>query len=155
MNEPEPLSSGNSNTARNRRVERVCDEFEAHLKAGSSPQLEDYLATAPPPDRRDLLGHLLALEVSYLADRGERPLAGAYHARFAEHSDTISKVFDSFEALASSRQPTDDLARVPHHAPQAGPSVVGSTSYSCAIGPGGVIAGRFQLVNRIGEGGMG
>jgi hypothetical protein len=162
MNEPEPLS-GEISASQQHLLNRVCDEFEAQWKGGNSPRLEDYLAQAPAVDVPAFLRELLALELSYLADRGDQPRADDYCRRFAEHSDTISGVFEEIGARASSRGPTDDMSGapqgVPHAAPEnelhPGPSAERSTSYYHAIEPGVVIGGRFKLVNRIGEGGMG
>ncbi|HEV3005858.1 MAG TPA: protein kinase, partial [Pirellulales bacterium] len=139
MHEPESVSGEGSTTARDRRFDRVCDEFEAHLKAGSSPRLEEYLATVPFADQRELLGQLLPLEVSYLAERGDRPLPEAYHARFAEHADTIAAVFDKIG---------------PRAALNAG-HLATTQAFGPTIEPGAVIAGRYKVLQTLGEGGMG
>jgi hypothetical protein len=44
-----------------RRVDDICDRFEAALQAGAAPRIDDYLELVPPPMRLVLLGELLAV----------------------------------------------------------------------------------------------
>jgi hypothetical protein len=44
-----------------RRVDAVCDRFEAALRSGPVPRIELYLAMVPDPARNALLAELLAL----------------------------------------------------------------------------------------------
>ena len=45
------------------RIHSFCEEFEAQLRAGDSPRIEEYLERAAENDRRVLLRELLFLEV--------------------------------------------------------------------------------------------
>jgi hypothetical protein len=44
-----------------RRVDAVCDRFEAALQSGEAPRIDAYLGLVPNPARLVLLGELLAL----------------------------------------------------------------------------------------------
>jgi hypothetical protein len=44
-----------------RRVDAVCDRFEASLQAGAAPRIEVYLELVPATVRLVLMGELLAL----------------------------------------------------------------------------------------------
>lgn len=76
-----------------RRIDRVCDRFEAALKAGRRPHLERYLRKAPPAAQAELLRELLVLEVHYRSQSGETPQRQEYHHRFPEHTELIHAVF--------------------------------------------------------------
>jgi serine/threonine protein kinase len=55
------------------RIDRLCERFEAELKAGKPPSVEDYLGDVPEEDREDLQRELLSIERSY-ASQGKRNL---------------------------------------------------------------------------------
>jgi hypothetical protein len=44
-----------------RRVDDICDRFEAALQAGVAPRIDDYLELVPSPVRLVLMGELLAV----------------------------------------------------------------------------------------------
>jgi formylglycine-generating enzyme required for sulfatase activity len=52
-----------------RRIDAVCDAFEAELRAGRRPAIEEQLPLVPEQDREQLRGHLLRLEEYYLPAR--------------------------------------------------------------------------------------
>jgi WD40 repeat protein/predicted Ser/Thr protein kinase len=65
-----------------RRVDQVCNRFEAAWKTGTPPRLEDFLSDAPGPERAALLRELVPLEVYYRRARGEDCRPEEYQARF-------------------------------------------------------------------------
>jgi serine/threonine-protein kinase len=65
-----------------RRLEQVCDRFEAAWKAGARPRIEDHLAAVPEPERAALLRELIPLEVDYRRLAGEQPQVEEFLARF-------------------------------------------------------------------------
>jgi WD40 repeat protein len=71
--------------ARARRVDELCDAFEAAWRAGGRPRIEDYLDMAPRSDRATLLGELLAAEWEVRRAMGEQVESGEYLARFRDH----------------------------------------------------------------------
>src|SRR5689334_11599158 len=68
-------SQGNVNPAGDvlHRADQECDRFEAALKAGRRPRIEDHLAAVPEPKRAALLRDLILLEIDYCALAGEKP----------------------------------------------------------------------------------
>ena len=76
-----------------RRVDEACDRFEKAWKDGQRPPLEDYLAAVPEPDRMQLFGELLALEIELRCNDGERPTPEEYAPRFPGHDDRIRAAF--------------------------------------------------------------
>ena len=57
-----------------RRIDAVCDRFEAAWRSGTAPRLEDFLVGWEGAERAALLHELLALDADYRkARRASRP----------------------------------------------------------------------------------
>ena len=69
-----------------RRVDQVCDRFEAAWKAAgradARPRIEDFLGGAPDQEQAALLQELIPLDVYYRRRCGEDPLPRDYADRF-------------------------------------------------------------------------
>jgi tRNA A-37 threonylcarbamoyl transferase component Bud32 len=104
--------------------ERLCDEFEARWKAGSRPRLEEFLAAAPATEQPAMLGDLLALELSYLADWGEDPNIDLYIKRFPQDEAVVVAEFQ--RRRRRSLQPREGERELPlsPHEPLFGPMAV-------------------------------
>jgi WD40 repeat protein/predicted Ser/Thr protein kinase len=76
-----------------RRLDQICDRFEAAWKAGRRPRLERYLGKLPSAAQAELLRELLILELEYRDQKGEKPLRQEYAVRFPEHAELIETVF--------------------------------------------------------------
>jgi WD40 repeat protein/tRNA A-37 threonylcarbamoyl transferase component Bud32 len=76
-----------------RRLDQVCDRFEAAWKAGRRPRLERYLRQSPPAAQAELLRELLVLELEYRYENGEEPRWEEYHLRLPEHAEVINTAF--------------------------------------------------------------
>jgi serine/threonine protein kinase len=74
-------------------VDRACDAFEAALRAGQQPPIEEYLKAAAETDRTKLLEELLKLELEYRRGRGERLTLEEYLRRFPEHAGRVEAVY--------------------------------------------------------------
>jgi hypothetical protein len=81
----------------NERVDKVCDRFEAAWTPGApladQPRIEDYVGDTVEPERSALLRELLALELAYRWDQGDRPSPEEYRARFPDHAAVFSAAF--------------------------------------------------------------
>jgi tetratricopeptide (TPR) repeat protein len=77
------------------QIDAACDRFEDDCRAGRNPDLAAYLVAVPEGARIPLFRTLLNLELEYGGDRGERPDAGWYRARFPELADVVDSVFRS------------------------------------------------------------
>lgn len=59
------MSNESQSPSAAKRIDRVCDRFEAALKTGRRPSVEEFLADVPEADRPALLRALRALERAY------------------------------------------------------------------------------------------
>lgn len=64
-------------------IDQVCDRFEAAVRAGQRPRIEDYLNQYPQLDRRVLLQELVALEVELLGTKDESVTLETRHAQYS------------------------------------------------------------------------
>jgi tetratricopeptide (TPR) repeat protein len=115
-----------------RRINEVCNRFELAWQAGLRPRPEDFVGETPEPERSALLRELIALDIDYRRQAGEKPTAEEYRERFpaVDLSAEGSTVLDS--------------PRPPNGAADLSPASAGATQ-----------AGRYQLGEEIGHGGMG
>ncbi|QDU28866.1 Serine/threonine-protein kinase PknB [Anatilimnocola aggregata] len=76
--------------AAQQRIDVLCDEFEQRWRAGSRPEVRDYLARARAEDRSALFSELISLDGDYRRERGETPVAEDYLAVGPEFAELIS-----------------------------------------------------------------
>jgi serine/threonine-protein kinase len=110
--------------------------FEAAWSGDTPPHLEEYLESAPPEQREELLRELLPVEFYHRRQRDEAPGLPEYERRFPQHLPVVRA---AFEKWSKGR----DTVTIPS-APQAPlpPPVVGRF-------------GRYPLSRLHGEGGLG
>ena len=72
------------------QIDALCDQFDAALKAGQSPKIEQYLARASESQREALFKRLLALEIDHRRQHGELPTENVP----AEVGDNTSSKFE-------------------------------------------------------------
>jgi serine/threonine protein kinase len=118
------------------RVDAVCRRFEADLREGGEPRIEDILAQVDPPQQFALFRELLELEVEVRRDRGQCPDPREYLTRFSGHTAAIEAVFG--------REPGFDTA-----------GGMSSTANPPTRQVSGSDVGPYKLLEKIGEGGMG
>lgn len=74
------------------RVDQICNAFEAALKAGAAPQIEEYVADVAGPERALVFRELLALELEYVLQTADRPHLKEYLRRFPRQADLVQEV---------------------------------------------------------------
>src|SRR5262245_7243866 len=129
-----------------RRIDALCDRFEAEWRTQGQPSLESYLATAAEPLRPALLRELLRLELDYRTRCGDRPSAEEYRLRLPEHATVIDSVFG---ALAAVTPPVPHLFYTEVGAPRP-PLPTDESDPGCPAR-----AGRYVIEGKIARGGMG
>jgi serine/threonine protein kinase len=76
-----------------KRIDGLCDRFEAAIKAGERPDPAQFLSELEGPARDLLFRELLTLELEGCRGRGERVEAAAYLGRYPGHTQAIEETF--------------------------------------------------------------
>jgi serine/threonine-protein kinase len=132
------------------RIEAVCEAFEAKLRKGDTPRIEDYLKRARLAERPKLLEELILLELSYGEPKSPAQVADEYRSRFAADQDVVGHVLARIaRPQALDTRPDDDR---PEHQDQQGPMMV--ETMSCRVGKT-LSVGRYELLEGLGSGSFG
>ncbi len=124
-------------------IDRLCDEFEDAWQAGNRPSIAALLSGVQPKDQLALLENLIPLEVEYRMLANESPDANEY----SEYGDVGVRL--ALKALEALRKRAN-AESVPAIRDQNSQNVIQSTE------PGLLpMIGPYQLLELIGEGGMG
>ena len=102
--------------AEERRLDGLCDEFEAAWVTGQNPHLEAFLARLSESDRPLILGELLAIEIHHRRRRGDSLTPREYTERLSEWMDAdlqmmIARLLSTQHAPKDS-QPEDEATSV-------------------------------------------
>ncbi|MEM7477677.1 MAG: hypothetical protein AAF483_22030 [Planctomycetota bacterium] len=96
MDNPNSKQESHRPSSRLERVDQACDEYGRQWNAGASPKIESFIANAIANDRRLLLRHLLALDLSLRSESGEVFDPEDYKSRFVNEVDLIDSVIGNF-----------------------------------------------------------
>ena len=88
-------------------IDALCDRFDQELVNGTGPRIETFLAEAPEAARDGLLAELLAMEVEYRTQQGDKPQPDDYIQRFPQQESVIASVFARDAATQSPGQGDD------------------------------------------------
>jgi WD40 repeat protein/predicted Ser/Thr protein kinase len=155
-------------------VDKICDRVEAAWKEGLRPEIEDYLKETAGPLRAVLLHELVALELAYRRSRDEQPTEEEYRLRFPNDSAVIREVFaeETPRLLRGATPvtrpprthpdkptPSQDDPQALHRSKRAELGTADylgdkDTEFGRELGAGSVF-GNYELLERIGKGGMG
>lgn len=128
------------------------DAFRQALEQGERPEIESWLQQIPPREQEPFLRLLIAKEMQFRRRAGEDPTFEEYRLRFPQLQ------------FPESPKPSDDPATKSLKLDQASEAtkefileenVLPTLAIGADEGVGGVLAGKYKLVEAIGEGGMG
>ncbi len=142
-----------------RLIDDQCDVFEEAWDGGNRPAISDFLEAVPDSGRGDLIGELLALELELRVRAGESPQLAAYKAQYSGHEDRVEQAFEELQSWAESTDVLDETAKSQiiqgdHDTHRAGPPIdppspdSGSSQTLDQVG-------AYDILERIGQGGMG
>jgi len=144
-----------------RRLDQICDQFEAAWRSGARPLIEDYLKDGPPQDVAELLLELLVLEIMYRRRRGEEPREEEYRARFPGQLEVLGAAFAkaTFQPNAGPESPASADTSSPHRpaygvTTDTSPFAPGARSTTSTTAMPAKI-GRYLLCRELGAGGFG
>jgi serine/threonine-protein kinase len=143
-----------------RRIDAICDRFEADWRSGRRPDLAAFLSEGPPGSTPSLFRDLLGLELEFRHALGERPTARSYHQRFPGLVAIVDAVFATGASamMARGRAGADDrTSELTLSAPALVPSATEASPWdeftlNEALPP--VLPG-YDIVAELGRGGMG
>ena len=109
-----------SRTSADAQIDEACDRFDASWKAGSAPQLEDYLAAIRPEQQAEAFRCLLQVECWYRRRNTDTLDPRPYRERFPDFRQEVDEDFSQLNATAPPQR-----------------------------------LGEYELLEKLGEGGMG
>jgi WD40 repeat protein/serine/threonine protein kinase len=154
------------------RIDAVCQRFEAAWQAiehgGARPVIEAYMDAAAEPEPAALLRELLALELHYRRQRGERPTVDEYRSRFREHGPLIDALLgaNARTGSAPATQASNPAAAMAIPAPDSqvdpGDTLESPPSPRQKKGPTGATGAAdwptipgYEILDELGHGAMG
>jgi eukaryotic-like serine/threonine-protein kinase len=151
MSEASLSSSAGPRPSLDRRMDRVCTDFEVALRDGGQPRIEDFLGDRERPDHPELLVELVMLEALYRRGRGEPPAAEEYAVRFPAEATLIRSALA--QEFPDTPSPSVGGAGVTEVQPlPADASPANGDAREATVGDR---IGPYKLRQQIGEGGMG
>jgi Tfp pilus assembly protein PilF len=99
---PDPNDSLSLATVK--RIDEVCERFEAVWHTGPAPRLEDFLGAAQAWEREALLRELLRVEVDCRQRQGNVPAVDDYAQRFPDHESAIRKAVAAAERVRKAEE---------------------------------------------------
>ncbi len=140
-------------------LDRIAIRFEAALKRGDCPLIEQYLESEPGAAaiRSTLFQELLALELDYGERCGKRPSPTEYETRFPQDRQLVLQMFRQFDSDREAGQPSSEA---PHSSQNmlAEDTADATKRDSVAVRTDAPLPkqlGRYEVLRLIADGGFG
>ena len=127
--------------------DKLIDQFENELKSGKSPQIEEFLGHASEESKQDFLEELISLEVFYRFKQTQQVRISDY-ARFGHNAVIHAELAVEENSVNENRIEPFKKEEGRTEQPQV------TKRIDSAIQPDQMV-GRYKLLQKIGEGGMG
>ncbi|MEL6106769.1 MAG: serine/threonine-protein kinase, partial [Planctomycetota bacterium] len=140
--------------ARQRRIDEICDAFEAAFRRGESPDISAFLDGGPPGDRSELLTALVGLDFELRTTSDDSPRLSDYLADFPNETEAVKLAFE--EAVLTDATVFSDPAKEETVSRHDHPSETLATAKGDA--PGEFLIeriGRYEIGEVLGEGAFG
>ena len=145
-------------------LESICDAFESALQTDSSARIEDYLAKVGSHQQERLLRELCLIEIQHRIDRKEEVSLAEYAQRFPAHRESLESLVKENPRWGLELNPPDPGETLGTNSP---PEFTSSANWQsletvAAMGkstdpenPPSCRFGDYELIEKIGQGGMG
>lgn len=135
MHESGPHHRESSSLRRRNEIDAICDDFEYQCRTGAVPGIATFLERCDPTAHRELFEQLLLVDNEYRRKSSKAWSWEDYHRQFPGFSDQIESVRLKFNSQLD--------------------TVGDSTRLTCSRFVKGARIGHFELVKRLGGGGVG
>lgn len=135
-----------------KKIDMICDRFEAEWRGGGQPKIEDYLGSTAGVDRAEraeLLRGLLRLELEFRAGNGGSQ--SSYAERFPGHADVIESIFRELQERTQAQPAASLDTSVSRESVRSGDSprkAAATAEFPKRIG-------RFEILAILGQGAFG
>ena len=150
-------NQGGSASDRAKRIDGLCNQFETKLLSGEGPRIEDFLTRVEAGEREELLYELLAVEIWHRRSSGQEPVLEDYLHRFPAADSTVRRVFVRGDSPHACIAKTDKMVAATgddRAAESYALSLAHDLDTNNSIGNLGRL-GEYELLAKLGEGGMG
>ncbi len=150
-------NQGGSTSDRAKRIDGLCNQFETKLLSGEGPRIEDFLTQVEAEEREELLYELLAIEIWHRRASGQEPVLDDYLHRFPAADSAVRRVFGQGASLDASVSKTDNMVAATgddRAAESYALSLAQDLDTNTSTGSLGHL-GEYELLAKLGEGGMG
>jgi serine/threonine protein kinase len=142
---------------RSLRIDGLCNRFETSLQEGEGPRIEDFLTQVEAGEREELLYELLAVEIWHRRATGQEPALEDYLHRFPAADTAVRRVFVRGTSPNASAAQTEErvFATGDDRAAEAYALSLARGSDTNDLTGGLGRLGEYELLAKLGEGGMG